>query len=55
MNIILLRSNISTLQIMHLGATPLTGVKVVGSPVTYHNSVRFRSVDDPWGHTTDWR
>ena len=27
-------SNIPTLQIMHLGATPLTGVTVVGAQVT---------------------
>ena len=48
-------SNIPTLQIMQLVATLLTGVAVVGSPVTLQNtSVRFRSLDNLWGHT-DWR
>ena len=37
---------------MH-GVTPLTGVTDAESPYTIpKHTVRFRSVDDPWGHTT---
>ena len=37
---------------MH-GVAPLAGITEVGSPYTQqHTSVRFRSVDDPWSHTT---
>ena len=44
-------SNIPTLK-----TKPLTGVTVVGSPYTeQHTRVRFRTVDDPCGHTTDRR
>ena len=38
------------------GVTPVTGDTDVGSPYTdQKTSVQFRSVDDPWGHTADWR
>ena len=40
---------------MH-GVTPLTGVTDMGSRYTHQKTrVRLKSVDDPWGHTTDWR
>ena len=38
------------------GVAPLTGVTVVGSLYTEQStSIRFMSVDEPWGHNTDWR
>ena len=37
---------------MH-GVTPLTGVTDARSPCT-KTRVRFRSVDDPWGHIAHW-
>ena len=33
----------------------LHGVTDMGSPYTCNTSVRFRSVDDPWDHTSDQR